>query len=76
MIQKGRSSFADELSIDTLKGEAILQGNARVEDEDYGIAKGDEIVLEKGTRRAIVVGIEGNRPSLQLPEIPNFGFPN
>ena len=76
MIQKGRSSFADELSINTLKGEAILQGNARVEDEDYGIAKGDEIVLEKGTRRAKVVGFEGNRPSLQLPEIPNFGFPN
>ena len=76
MIQKCRSSFADELSIYTKKGEAILQGNARVEDQDYGIAKGDEIVLEKGTRRAKVLGVEGNRPSLQLPEIPNFGFPN
>ena len=76
MIQKGRSSFADELSINTTKGEAILQGNARVEDQDYGIAKGDEIILEKGTRRAKVVGVEGNQPSLQLPEIPNFGFPN
>jgi len=76
MIQKGRSSFANELSINTTKGEAILQGNARVEDEDYGIAKGDEIILEKGTRRAKVVGVEGNRPSLQLPEIPDFGFPN
>lgn len=76
MIQKGRSSFADKLSINTIKGEAILQGNARVEDVDYGIAKGDEIVLEKGTRRAKVVGAEGNRPSLQLPEIPNFAFPN
>ena len=76
MIQKGRSSFADELSINTTKGEAVLQGNARVEDQDYGIAKGDEIILEKGTRRAKVVGVEGNRPSLQLPEIPNFGFPN
>ena len=76
MIQKGRSSFADELSINTLKGEAILQGNARVEDQDYGIAKGNEIILERGTRRAKVVGVDGNQPSLQLPEIPNFGFPN
>ena len=76
MIQKGRSSFADELSINTTKGEAILLGNAQVEDQDYGIAKGDEIILEKGKRRAKVVGVEGNRPSLQLPEIPNFGFPN
>ena len=75
MFQDGRNSFADGLRIDVISGEAVLSGNARVEDEDYGVAKGNEIILERGKRRAKIVGTDEERPSLQLPEIPDFGFP-
>jgi lipopolysaccharide export system protein LptA len=75
MKQYGRRSYADELTIEARTGQALLKGNARVEDDEYGIAEGSEIVLEKGKRRAQVIGGKGKRPSLQLPEIPDFGFP-
>jgi lipopolysaccharide export system protein LptA len=75
MKQKGRRSYADELVIETLSDRAVLKGNARVEDDEYGVAEGNEIVLEKGKRRAKVIGGKDVRPSLQLPKIPDFGFP-
>ena len=75
MKQPGRRSYADELVIETSTESAVLKGNARVEDDEYGLAKGNEIVLEKGKRRAKVIGGKDVRPSLQLPEIPDFGFP-
>lgn len=75
MKQTGRRSYADELVIETLSDRAVLKGNARVEDDEYGVAEGNEIVLEKGKRRAKVIGGKDVRPSLQLPEIPDFGFP-
>ena len=46
MNQPGRSSFADKMEIDAKSGEAILWGNAKVKDEEYGVATGDKIVLE------------------------------
>ena len=75
MVQGGRKSFADKLVVDLESGEARLQGSAKVEDELYGIAQGEEIILERGKRKAMVMGNKNARPTLQLPEIPNFGFP-
>ncbi len=75
MIQEGRSSRADKLILNAVEGEALLEGNATVEDASYGIVKGDQIILERGRRRAKVLGKDGNRPSLQLPDIPGLEFP-
>ncbi len=76
LSQEGRTSFCDSLGMDVLKGEVLLEGKpARVEDEEWGAAIGNRIVLEKGKRRARVLSDEaGVRPRLELPPIPDLGF--
>ena len=76
LSQRGRTSFCDSLGMDVLKGEVLLEGKpARVEDEEWGAAIGNRIVLEKGKRRARVLSDEaGVRPKLELPPIPDLGF--
>jgi len=76
LSQRGRTSYCDSLGMDVLKGEVLLEGKpARVVDEEWGAAIGNRIVLEKGKRRARVLGGEaGGRPRLELPPIPDFGF--
>ena len=76
LSQRGRVSYCDSLGMDVLKGEVLLEGKpARVVDEEWGAAIGNRIVLEKGKRRARVLGGEaGGRPRLELPPIPNLGF--
>ena len=75
-ISKGRTSFCDSLGLDVLIGEVLLEGKpARVEDEEWGAAIGNQIILEKGKRRARVLSDEdGVRPKLELPPIPDLGF--
>ena len=73
--QPGRKSFCDSLTIDSMDGEAVLEGNARVEDNEWGVVRGERILLQKGTRRAQVMGSEGNRPRIELPSLPSLGFP-
>ena len=73
--QPGRKSFCDRLTIDSMDGEAVLEGNARVEDKEWGVLRGEKILLQKGTRKAQVMGSEGNRPRIELPSLPSLGFP-
>jgi lipopolysaccharide export system protein LptA len=77
--QKGRVSYCDALSMDVSKGEVLLEGSedmpARVVDEEWGKASGRRIVLEKGKRRARIIGDGADgRPRLELPALPNLGF--
>jgi len=76
LSQSGRTSFCDSLSMDVLKNEVLLEGKpARVVDEEWGAAVGNQIILEKGERRARVLGGEsGGKPRLELPPIPSLGF--
>lgn len=74
--QGGRISYCDSLAMDALKGDVVLEGKpARVVDDEWGAAVGNRIVLEKGKRRARVLGGEsGGKPRLELPPIPDLGF--
>ena len=77
--QKGRVSYCDALRMDVSKGEVLLEGSeeapAQVIDEEWGKASGHKIVLEKGKRRARVLsGKGGEKPSLELPALPDLGF--
>lgn len=72
LSQSGRTSYCDSLSMDVLKNEVLLEGKpARVVDEEWGAAVGNQIILEKGERRARVLG---GKPRLELPAIPSLGF--
>ena len=73
--QHGRKSFSDFLTIDSILGEAELKGNARVEDQDWGVVRGERILLHKGMRKAQVIGGDGNRPRMELPALPSLEFP-
>jgi lipopolysaccharide export system protein LptA len=74
--QKGRISYCDSLDMNVLKGEVLLEGKpARVVDDEWGAAIGSRIILEKGKRRARVLGGEvGGSPRLELPPLPDLGF--
>ena len=62
------------MTLDVKAGNALLLGSARVSDDEWGAASGEKIILEKGKRLAKVIGEKNNRPKLELPSIPNFGF--
>lgn len=78
--QRGRQSYADEMTLNVPQGTAELRGSskagtlARVVDEEWGEAKGGKIILEKGKRLAKVIGDKGGRPRIELPSIPDLGF--
>ena len=72
--QSGRISYGDKMALDVKLGTVLLIGRARVVDEEWGEARGESIVLEKGKRRARVLGGKNTRPRLELPPLPNFGF--
>ena len=78
--QRGRQSYADEMTLNVPQGTAELRGSskagtpARVVDEEWGEAKGDKIILEKGKRLAKVIGGKSGRPRIEFPSIPDLGF--
>ena len=72
--QGGRVSYADMMALDVKLGTVLLTGRARVVDDEWGEARGESIVLEKGNRRARVLGGKNTRPRLELPPLPDFGF--
>lgn len=79
LAQKGRVSYSDHLKMDISKGEVLLEGSegkpARVVDNEWGEVSGPTIVLEKGNRRARVLGGKGrDKPRLELPALPNLGI--
>jgi len=72
--QGGRTSYGDTMVLDVKLGTVLLNGQARVVDDEWGEASGDRIILEKGKRKARVLRGEGRRPKLELPPLPDFGF--
>lgn len=72
--QGGRISYGDKMALDVKLGTVLLTGRARVVDDEWGEARGESIVLEKGKRRARVLGGKNSRPRLELPPLPDFGF--
>ena len=74
LSQGGRKSYCDRMTLDVKAGKALLFGSARVIDDEWGVASGEKIILEKGKRLAKVIGEKRNRPKLELPPLPNLGF--
>ena len=72
--QSGRTSRGDRMTMDVKEGTVVLTGRASVVDEEWGEASGETVILEKGKERAKVLGGQGNRPRLELPPLPDFGF--
>lgn len=72
--QEGRTSYADRMTLDVKLGTALLIGNARVIDDEWGEASGEQIILEKGKRMVKVIARENGRSRLELPPLPNLGF--
>ena len=73
--QPGRVCHADRLNLDGISGVALLEGSAKVIDEEWGMATGEKIFLESGTRKARIEKTDQVRPRLTLPEIQNFNLP-
>ena len=72
--QSGRTSYAEQMTLDVKAGTALLVGSARVIDDEWGEASGEKIILEKGNRMAKVVAGKNGRSKLELPPLPNLGF--
>ena len=72
--QGGRTSYGDTMVLDVKLGTVLLNGQARVVDDEWGEASGDSIILEKGKRKARVLRGNGRRPKVELPPLPDFGF--
>lgn len=72
--QGGRTSYGNHMTLDVTLGTVLLNGEARVVDDEWGEASGERIVLEKGKRKARVLGGANSRPKLELPPLPDFGF--
>jgi lipopolysaccharide export system protein LptA len=62
------------MTLDVKLGTALLIGNARVIDDEWGEASGEQIILEKGKRMVKVIARENGRSRLELPPLPNLGF--
>ena len=76
LTQFGRKCFAQQMIMDVREGIVLLTGTpARVVDDEWGEASGSRIILERGKRIAKVLGEKNQRSRLELPALPNFGFP-
>ncbi|HAD21093.1 MAG TPA: hypothetical protein DCF87_03140, partial [Opitutae bacterium] len=62
MRQLNRSSSANSLIFDTLKGEILMEGDVVVDDQEWGRVVGEKIILEQRTGRVRVLGNEKARP--------------
>ena len=74
LCQNGRTSYGDKMTLNIKAGTALLLGSARVVDDEWGVASGEKIILEKGNRMAKVIAGESGKSRLELPPIPNLGF--
>jgi lipopolysaccharide export system protein LptA len=74
--QKGSHGSGDKATMQGDTGLFILLGSPAVLVDERGKLEGNEIVFERGTGRAELRGGAGNRPRVELPELPvlpNFG---
>jgi lipopolysaccharide transport protein LptA len=74
--QKGSHGSGDKATMQADTGLFILLGSPAVLVDERGKLEGNEIVFERGKGRAELRGGAGNRPRVELPELPvlpNFG---
>ena len=74
--QKGSLGTGDTATMQADPDVFILHGSPAVLVDERGKLEGDEIVFERGKGRAELRGGAGNRPRVELPELPalpNFG---
>ncbi len=74
--QKGSHGSGDKAIMQAATGLFTLLGSPAVLIDERGKLEGNEIVFESGTGRAELRGGAGNRPRVELPELPalpNFG---
>jgi lipopolysaccharide export system protein LptA len=74
--QKGSLGRGDKATMQADTGLFILVGSPAVLVDERGKLEGNEIVFERGKGRAELRGGAGNRPRVELPELPvlpNFG---
>ena len=74
--QKGSHGSGDKATMQAVTGLFILYGSPAVLIDERGKLEGNEIVFERGKGRAELRGGAGNRPRVELPELPalpNFG---
>ena len=76
MIQRNRTCRANIVILDTQDGSGFLEGNATVEDSNWGVVKGNKIVLDKKSGRASVVGNSEQRPKIEFPNAGRFPLPS
>jgi lipopolysaccharide export system protein LptA len=75
MRQLNRSSSANSLTFDTLKGEILMEGDVVVDDQEWGRVVGEKIILEQRTGRVRVLGNEKARPRIELPDLGKIKLP-
>ena len=74
--QEGSHGSGDKAIMQAATGLFTLLGSPAVLIDERGKLEGNEIVFESGTGRAELRGGAGNRPRVELPELPalpNFG---
>jgi lipopolysaccharide export system protein LptA len=74
--QKGSHGTGDKATMQADTGVFLLHGSPAVLIDERGKLEGNEIVFERGKGRAELRGGAGNRPRVELPELPvlpNFG---
>ena len=76
MNQLGRSSTSQSLILDAINGEILLEGNAKVEDSEWGTVTGKKILLDRESSRAKVLGGENERPRIVIPNIDKISLPS
>lgn len=67
--QTGRICQADRLNLDPIRGVVLLEGSARVEDDAWGSAVGEKILLEKETGKVQILKSGNSRPRLTFPSL-------
>jgi len=75
MRQLNRSSSANILTFDTLKGEILMEGDVIVDDKEWGRVVGEKIIVEQRTGRVRVLGNEKARPRIELPDLGKINLP-
>ena len=74
--QKGSYGSGDKAIMEAVTGLFTLLGSPAVLIDERGKLEGNEILFERGKGRAELRGGAGNRPRVELPELPvlpNFG---
>ena len=69
MKQTGRICQAEKLNIDPIRGVVLLEGSARVEDDAWGSAVGEKILIEKETGKVQILKSGNSRPRLTFPSL-------